>query len=328
MSKIAFIYPGQGAQKAGMGLDFYENSETARSLFDQAGEALGLDMKALCFEENEKLDLTEYTQAAMVTTCLAMTRVIEERGIKPDITAGLSLGEYSAIAAAGGMEDLDAIRLVRKRGILMQNTVPAGEGGMCAVMGLDAAKIEEVLESLTDEDGQQDDTAVPVVKRMDIKRGDVTVANYNCPGQIVITGKLAAVEAASVKLKEAGAKRVIMLNVSGPFHSPMLVPAGEELAKELDTVILHPLQIPYVSNVTAEMVEDISGTKELLKQQVSSPVRWMQSMEYMIASGIDRFVEIGPGRTLAGFMKKINRDVKVYNVASWEDIDKVTESLV
>ncbi len=328
MSKIAFIYPGQGAQKAGMGSDFYENSETARSLFDQAGETLGLDMKTLCFEENEKLDLTEYTQAAMVTTCLAMTRVIEERGIKPDITAGLSLGEYSAIAAAGGMEDLDAIRLVRKRGILMQNTVPTGKGGMCAVMGLDAAKIEEALESLTDEDGQQDDTAVPVVKRMDIKRGDVTVANYNCPGQIVITGKLAAVEAASVKLKEAGAKRVIMLNVSGPFHSPMLVPAGEELAKELDTVILHPLQIPYVSNVTAEMVENISGTKELLKQQVSSPVRWMQSMEYMIASGIDRFVEIGPGKTLAGFMKKINRDVNVYNVASWEDMEKVTESLV
>lgn len=325
MSKIAFIYPGQGAQKAGMGLDFYENSETARSLYDQAGEALGLDMKALCFEENEKLDLTEYTQTALVTTCLAMTRVIEERGLKPDITAGLSLGEYSAVAAAGGMEDLDAVRLVRKRGILMQNTVPAGEGGMCAVMGLDAAKIEEVLESLTD--GQQDDTAVPVVKKMDIKRGDITVANYNCPGQIVITGKLAAVEAASVKLKEAGAKRVIMLNVSGPFHSPMLVPAGEELAKELDMVTLHPLMIPYVTNVTAEKVEDIAETKELLKKQVSSPVRWMQSMEYMIALGADRFVEIGPGRTLAGFMKKINRDVKVYNVASWEDIEKVTESL-
>ena len=323
MSKIAFIYPGQGAQKAGMGSDFYENSETARRLFDQAGEALGLDMKALCFKENEKLDLTEYTQAALVTTCLAMTRVIEERGMKPDITAGLSLGEYSAVAAAGGMEDLDAVRLVRKRGILMQNTVPAGEGGMCAVMGLDAAKIEEVLDSLTDGDGHQDDTAVPVVKMTDIKKGDVTVANYNCPGQIVITGKLAAVEAASVKLKEAGAKRAIMLNVSGPFHSPMLVPAGEELAKELDAVTLHPLQIPYVTNVTAEKVEDIAGTKELLKRQVSSPVRWMKSMEYMIASGVDRFVEIGPGRTLAGFMKKINRDVKVYNIASWEDIEKV-----
>lgn len=303
MSKIAFIYPGQGAQKAGMGADFYEKSKTAGAVFDQAGETLGLDMKALCFEENDKLDLTEYTQAALVTTCLAMTRVVEERGLKPDITAGLSLGEYSAIAAAGGMEDLDAIRLVRRRGILMQNTVPAGEGGMCAVMGMEAEKIEEVIKDL---DG-------------------VTIANYNCPGQIVITGKIGAVEEASAKLKEAGAKRAMMLNVSGPFHSPMLIPAGEELAKELDTVSLHPLKIPYVTNVTAKKVEDIKETKALLTEQVSSSVRWMQSMEYMIRDGVNTFVEIGPGKTLAGFMKKINRDVKVCNIASWEDMEKVTE---
>ena len=310
MSKIAFIYPGQGAQKAGMGADFYERSETARAIFDQAGEKLGLDMKALCFEENEKLDLTEYTQAALVTTCLAMTRGVEERGLKPDITAGLSLGEYSAIAAAGGMDDLDAVRLVRKRGILMQNTVPAGEGGMCAVMGMEASKIEEVLEAM---DGEA--------------AGNVTVANYNCPGQIVITGKTSAVEAAAERLKAAGAKRAMMLNVSGPFHSPLLVPAGEELAKELETVTLHPLDIPYVTNVTAEKVEDIGETRELLTKQVSSPVRWMQSMEAMIREGVDIFVEIGPGKTLAGFMKKISRDVKVYNIAVWEDVEKVAQEL-
>lgn len=310
MSKIAFIYPGQGAQKAGMGADFYERSETARAIFDQAGEKLGLDMKALCFEENEKLDLTEYTQAALVTTCLAMTRVVEERGLKPDITAGLSLGEYSAIAAAGGMDDLDAVRLVRKRGILMQNTVPAGEGGMCAVMGMEASKIEEVLEAM---DGEA--------------AGNVTVANYNCPGQIVITGKLPAVEEAAERLKAAGAKRAMMLNVSGPFHSPLLLPAGEELAKELETVTLHPLDIPYVTNVTAEKVEDIGETRELLTKQVSSPVRWMQSMEAMIREGVDIFVEIGPGKTLAGFMKKISRDVKVYNIAVWEDVEKVAQEL-
>lgn len=191
----------------------------------------------------------------------------------------------------------------------MQNTVPAGEGGMCAVMGLDAAKIEEVLEKPEGE------------------AKDVTIANYNCPGQIVITGKTAAVEAASEKLKEAGAKRVMMLNVSGPFHSPMLVPAGEELGKELEAVSLHPLQVPYVTNVTAEKVEDIAETKALLTEQVSSSVRWMQSMEYMIRDGVDIFVEIGPGRTLAGFMKKISRDVKVYNIASWEDMEKVTGEL-
>ena len=311
MSKIAFIYPGQGAQKAGMGADFYQKSETAKAIFDEAGRMLGLDMKALCFEENEKLDLTEYTQAALVTTCLAMTRVVKERGLRPDMTAGLSLGEYCAIAAAGGMYDMDAIRLVRKRGILMQNTVPAGEGGMCAVMGLDSVKIEETLAKM--QEGRNP--------------GDVTIANYNCPGQIVITGKTAAVKDASVKLKEAGAKRVMMLNVSGPFHSPLLVPAGEELAAELEAVTLHPLQIPYVTNVTAEKVEDIAKTKGLLKEQVSSSVRWMQSMEYMIAEGVDTFVEIGPGKTLAGFMKKIERDVKVYNIASWDDVEKTISGL-
>ncbi|MCI8784304.1 MAG: ACP S-malonyltransferase [Dorea sp.] len=311
MSKIAFIYPGQGAQKAGMGADFYEKSETAKSIFVEAGRMLGLDMKALCFEENEKLDLTEYTQAALVTTCLAMTRVVKERGLRPDMTAGLSLGEYCAIAAAGGMDDMDAIRLVRKRGILMQNTIPAGEGGMCAVMGLDSVKIEETLAKM--QEGRNP--------------GDVTIANYNCPGQIVITGKTAAVKDASVKLKEAGAKRVMMLNVSGPFHSPLLVPAGEELAAELEAVTLHPLQIPYVTNVTAEKIEDIAKTKGLLKEQVSSSVRWMQSMEYMIREGVDTFVEIGPGKTLAGFMKKIERDVKVYNIASWDDVEKTISGL-
>jgi [acyl-carrier-protein] S-malonyltransferase len=312
MSKIAFIYPGQGAQKAGMGADFYEKGGTAKAIFDQAGEILGLDMKALCFEENDKLDLTEYTQAALVTTCLAMTRTAKERGLKADITAGLSLGEYCAVAAAGGMEDMDAIRLVRRRGILMQNTVPAGEGGMCAVMGLEASKIEEVIDEMTG---------------FGIEAGDVTVANYNCPGQIVITGKKQAVEAAAGKMKEAGAKRTMMLNVSGPFHSPMLAAAGEELGKELETVRLHPLRIPYVTNVTACKVEDIAETKGLLKEQVSSSVRWMQSMEYMIQEGTDTFVEIGPGKTLAGFMKKINREVKVYNIGSWEDMEKTLECL-
>lgn len=306
MAKTAFIYPGQGAQKAGMGADFYEKSETARAIFDGAGKRLGFDMKELCFEENDRLDLTEYTQAALVTTCLAMTRAVNEGGLRPDITAGLSLGEYCAIAAAGGMDDLDAIRLVRKRGILMQNAVPAGEGGMCAVMGLKAEKIEEELKKLS---------------------GGVTIANYNCPGQIVITGRREALEAASVKMKEAGAKRVMMLNVSGPFHSPLLVSAGEELAKEMETVSFHALKIPYVTNVTAEKVEDIAQTKALLKDQVSSSVRWMQSMDYMIREGVDTFIEVGPGKTLAGFMKKINRDVKVYNISSWEDIEKTRNQL-
>ncbi|MDY3250599.1 MAG: ACP S-malonyltransferase [Candidatus Choladocola sp.] len=305
MSKIAFIYPGQGAQKAGMGADFYEKDGRVRRLYDEAGRMLDLDLRALCFEENDRLDLTEYTQAALVTTCLAMTEVVTSAGLRPDITAGLSLGEYAAIAAAGGMDPMDAIRLVRKRGILMSGTVPAGVGAMCAIMAMDSEKIEEVIADIS----------------------DVTVANYNCPGQIVITGERKGVELAAARLKEAGAKRTVMLNVSGPFHSPLLKSAGTSLAEELDRVVLHPLKIPYVTNVDAGIVEDIGRTKELLARQVYSPVRWMQSMERMIADGTDIFVEIGPGKTLAGFMKKINRDVKVYNIATWEDVEKVTGEL-
>lgn len=316
MSKIAFIYPGQGAQKAGMGADFYEKSPVAREIYDRASEALGLDMKALCFEENEKLDLTEYTQAALVTTCLAITETLKDvtegaghtygsGNLTPSVTAGLSLGEYCAIAAAGGMDVMDAVRLVRKRGILMQNTVPAGEGAMAAILGMTGEAIEHVLDGMD----------------------NVTIANYNCPGQIVITGETKAVEAACAALKEAGAKRAVALNVSGPFHSPMLADAGSRLAEELEAVELSKLRIPYVTNVTAEKVTDIADTKALLARQVSMPVRWQQCVETMTADKVDTFIEIGPGRTLAGFMRKINRDVKVYNIAEWSDIEKVISEI-
>lgn len=305
MSKIAFIFPGQGAQKAGMGKDFYEKFETAREVFDSASQWLGLDMKELCFEENDRLDLTEYTQAALVTTCLAMEKVVEEHGLTPDVTAGLSLGEYCAIEAAGGMSLQDAVTTVRKRGILMEQAVPAGQGGMAAVLGLEAGQIEAVTDSME----------------------GVSIANYNCPGQIVITGKKAAVEEASARLKEAGAKRVLPLNVSGPFHSAMLEQAGRELADVLEGVQIRDLKLPYVTNVTAEYVTDSAQTKELLAKQISSSVRWQQSVERMIQNGVDVFVEIGPGRTLAGFMRKINKDVKVYNIQTTEDMEKVTAEL-
>lgn len=300
MSKTAFLYPGQGAQKTGMGADFYEHSTASAEIFEMSARILGIDMKALCFEENDRLDLTEYTQAALVTTCLAMTREVLAHGIVPDVTAGLSLGEYAAIAAAGGMKEPDAIRLVRKRGILMQSTIPAGEGAMCAIFSMDAEKIEEVIAGIA----------------------GVWVANYNCPGQIVITGKKTAVGQAAERLKNAGAKRTVMLNVSGPFHSPMLIPAGEELRKALDETEFSKLQIPYVTNVTAEIIKDISQTKDLLEKQVSMPVRWMQSIETMVAEGVDTFIEIGPGKTLSAFMKKINRNLNVYNIATWEDLER------
>lgn len=305
MSKIAFIFPGQGAQACGMGKDFYEQTETGKRIFDKATELMGFSMPELCFEENDRLDITEYTQAAMVTASIAMMRVLEEKGIKPDVAAGLSLGEYCALAAAGVMSDEDAIRTVRQRGILMQEAVPVGEGAMAAILALDAAAIEEVTGAME----------------------GVWIANYNCPGQIVISGEKAAVEEACEKLKAAGAKRAVMLNVSGPFHSGMLTTAGEKLGQVLSQVELHEPQIPYVANVTAQYVKSAGEVKELLTRQVSSSVRWQQSVEAMIGDGVDTFIEIGPGKTLAGFMRKISRDVKTLNVEKLEDIGKVAETL-
>lgn len=305
MSQIAFIFPGQGAQEPGMGKDFYENSASAREVFDQAESLLGLDMKKLCFEENDELNITEYTQIALLTACMAMERVVREQGVAPQVTAGLSLGEYCAIVSAGGMELSDAMRLVRKRGILMQEAVPAGQGSMAAVLGMDGPSIEKVLED----------------------REGVWIANYNCPGQIVITGYKTPVEEASKALQEAGAKRVLPLNVSGPFHSPLMQPAGEGLKEIFAGMKMSPLKVPYVTNVTAEYVDDIAQTEELLIRQVSSSVRWQQSVEKMIAAGVDTFVEIGPGRTLNGFLRKIDRQVKGYNIRTWEEMQKVCEEL-
>ncbi len=305
MSKIAFIFPGQGAQACGMGKDFYEQTETGKRIFDKATELMGFSMPELCFEENDRLDITEYTQAAMVTASIAMMRVLEENGIRPDVAAGLSLGEYCALAAAGVMSDEDAIRTVRQRGIFMQEAVPVGQGAMAAILALDAAAIEEVTGAME----------------------GVWIANYNCPGQIVISGEKAAVEEACEKLKAAGAKRTVMLNVSGPFHSGMLAAAGEKLGQVLSQVEIHEPQIPYVANVTAQYVKNAGEVKELLTRQVSSSVRWQQSVEAMIADGVDTFIEIGPGKTLAGFMRKISRDVKTFNVETLEDMGKVVEAL-
>ena len=303
MSKIAFIFPGQGAQKCGMGKDFYENSNIAEKMFELASQRLQMDMKSLCFEENEQLNLTEYTQAAMVTTCLAMARVIEERGLKPDVTAGLSLGEYCAIAMAGGMDDLDAVELVRNRGIYMQEAVVPGEGAMSAVFGLTRGHIQQIIDPID----------------------HVFIANDNCPGQVVITGKAANVEQANTWLMEQGARRTMMLNVSGPFHSPYMEEAGKKLEVLLDQIRWNPLQIPYVTNVTGKYVTDIGETKELLTRQVSSSVEWKKSMEAMIADGVDTFVEIGPGKTLTGFLRKTDKSVKTYNVQTWKDMEKLDE---
>ena len=299
MGKIAFIYPGQGAQKSGMGKDFYDTFPVAKAIFDKADEILDISVTELCFTEDERINQTAYTQPALVTTCLAISAVLREMGMEPDVTAGLSLGEYAAIATAGGFSAETAIKTVRARGVFMEEAVPGGKGAMAAVLGMEVSQIESVLSRI---DGAY-------------------IANYNCPGQIVITGMKEAVDKACEALKEAGCKRCLPLKVSGPFHSPYLKGAGEKLGEFMEETVLHELQIPYVTNVTAEYVTDIKETKDLLVRQVASSVKWIQSVERMIAEGVDTFVEIGPGKTLAGFIKKINPDVKVINISQVEDLD-------
>lgn len=306
MSKIAFMFPGQGAQYVGMGKEFYENNEKCKAVFEQASKAVGLDIEALCFEENENINITEYTQIAMLTTEVAMMQAVLDLGITPDVTGGLSLGEYSALVASGVLSFEDCARVVRKRGIYMQDEVPVGKGGMAAIIALDADKIAEVCEQVD---------------------GIVSIANYNCPGQIAISGEKEAVDKACELLKEAGAKRCIPLNVSGPFHSAMLKGAGEKLAKELENVSISDIKIPYVTNVTGDFVKDKNEVKDLLAAQVSSSVKWIQCVEAMLKDNVDTFIEIGPGKTLSSFVKKMNKEVTIVNVDKYADLDKVKEVL-
>lgn len=308
MGKIAFVFAGQGAQYVGMGKELAENIKVCSDVFKEADKALGFEISRICFEgPKEALDTTENTQPAILTVSIACLRALEEKGIVPDVTAGLSLGEYSALVCSGVLKFADAVSLVKKRGRFMQEAVPVGVGTMAAVLGLSTEDVKKICIDAGE-------------------AGIVEPANYNCPGQIVIGGEIAAVSLASQKAKERGGK-VIPLSVSAPFHTTMLAPAAIKLEEELRRIKVNEVNIPYITNVTAEYVNNASEVKKLLKRQVMSPVLWENSIRKMIEDGVDTFVELGPGKTLSGFIKKINRVVKVLNVEDFKSLEKALEIL-
>ena len=309
MAKLACIFPGQGAQYSGMGKEIAENYKEAMDIFDIASLRLGFDIKKLCFEgSEEELKKTENTQPAILTTSIAILEVLKSKGITPDVTAGLSLGEYSALVASNAISFSDAVAIVRKRGKYMQEAVPMGEGTMAAVLGMEK---EDVIECL----------------KMASGYGVVEAANYNCPGQIVIAGHTKAVEHACVLLKERGAKRAILLPVSAPFHSSLLKPAGDKLADELESLEVKDFDIPVVSNVNAKVIMNKNKIKQCLIEQVSSSILWEDSIRQMIDMGVDTFIEVGPGKSLSAFVKKIDKNVAVFNVEDLQSLENTITNI-
>lgn len=305
MGKIAFIFPGQGAQYVGMGKQIASEFKSADDIFDQASDSLGLDMKKLIFDgDEESLKITENTQPAIVTASVACMQPLLENGIKPDITAGLSLGEYAAHVASCTIDFKTSVSLIRKRGRYMQEAVPLGVGAMAAIIGLSSDDVIEACKSASD-------------------YGIVEPANFNCPGQIAISGEVEAVEKAIDLCKEKGAKRAIKLAVSAPFHCSMLRPAGERLAVALKEVEFNDFKIPLVANATAQIIESSDEIKELLIKQVSSPVLWEDTIKLMLDYGVDTFVEIGPGKVLSGFVKKINKEARSFNIEDMASLEKI-----
>ncbi|MFC5401894.1 ACP S-malonyltransferase [Cohnella soli] len=308
MGKIAFVFPGQGAQAVGMGKDAYESNEAARAAFDKADEVLGFPLSELAFEgPDELLRQTANTQPALLATSYALLEMYKAQGVKPDFVAGHSLGEYSALVAAGVLEFEDALMLVRMRGQFMEQAVPSGKGAMAAVLGAEREALQTLCEDVS------------------ASIGRVELANVNCPGQIVVSGSAEGVAAIGERGKEAGAKRVIPLDVSGPFHSSLMQPAADNLAEELAKVEFLDAEVPVVANVHAQAVTSGNELRELLVKQVVSPVQWEDTVNYLIGQGVDTFVEIGSGSVLAGLIKKIDKSVRVISVNSAEAATAVAQ---
>lgn len=305
MGKIAFVFPGQGAQYVGMGKEIIEYYPESKAVFEEAKKVLDFDLEELCFSENDKIHITEYTQPALLAVSIAILKAVEGLGIKPSYVAGLSLGEYSALVANGALNYIDAVELVRKRGQFMEEAAKTTRGSMAAVLGSDAATIEAVCKEVG---------------------GVVGIANYNSPSQIVIAGELDSLALAKEKLSGMNIK-VIDLSVSGAFHSPLMEAAGNRLEKVLDQIEVHSFDVPYATNVTGKIVESPEDVKSLLVKQVVASVRWEECVKTLISEGVDTFVEIGPGKTLTGLIKKIDRSVKAVNVEDIQTLNKLKDMM-
>ncbi|MBR3049916.1 MAG: ACP S-malonyltransferase [Selenomonadaceae bacterium] len=304
--KTAFIFPGQGAQTVGMGKDFYDNFDAAKKLFDEADNALGYSIKKICFDGTaDDLKLTANTQPAILVVSVIVNEILKSEGVEAQIAGGHSLGEYSALVAANSLKFSDAVVLVHKRGQFMQEAVPVGEGAMAAILGLD------------------DDTIIKICAEVD----EVQAVNFNCPGQTVIAGKTAGVEAAVEKLKAAGAKKAVVLPVSAPFHSTLMAPAAKKLAVELDKIKINDAAFPVAANVNGELETSAATIKNNLVAQADNPVKWIACVEAMKNFGAETFIECGPGKTLSGFNRRIDKKIRSLNVENLDSLKKTLDAL-